>query len=111
MKQLSIEFEPDVVRAYEWADEYVASRVHQQKAPQKTIAMEMDLSPSQLSRKLAPDDHDQARFTLKDFERYMRATRDMEPLKYLVAKHMTPETKEEIEAKIKELKSRLEDVA
>ena len=108
MNQLSIDFNPDVTKSYGRCVEYVAARVHQQGIPQKAIAADMDLSPSQLSQKLGPTENSSARFTLDDLEHYVQATDDIEPIKYLVAKYLYKRSPEDIKKQIAELQAQLE---
>ena len=108
MNQLSIDFNPDVTKSYGRCVEYVAARVHQQGIPQKTIAADMDLSPSQLSQKLGHNDASSARFTLDDLEHFVQVTGDIEPIKYLVAKYLYKSSPEDIKKQIAELQAQLE---
>lgn len=107
MNQLSIDFNPDITKVYSRCVEYVAARVHQLGIPQKAIAADMDLSPSQLSQKLGPTENSSARFTLDDLEHYIEVTGNLEPVKYLVAKHLNKQTIEELEAQIGLLREQL----
>lgn len=52
----------------------------------KTIAAAMQMSPSDLSRKLANNPKDPRRFTLNDFEAYVAFTGDVTPVLYLLQK-------------------------
>lgn len=54
----------------------------------KTVAADMGLSPSDLSRKLANKPQDPRRFTLNDLESFMQATGDYTPVLFLVQKYM-----------------------
>lgn len=100
MKQLAIDFNPDITHSYRTCAEYVSARVHQQGVPQKSIAADMDYSPSQLSQKLGSNDASSARFTLDDLELYVDVTGDKEPIKYLAAKYLHQETPEVLQAQI-----------
>ncbi|MED5607814.1 MULTISPECIES: hypothetical protein [Pseudomonas] len=86
--QLTLNFEAGLVDSYPSCREYVAARVHQQGRQQKSIAADMDLSPSQLTRKLAQSPGDSCRFTLDDFETFIAATGDASPVLYLVEKYL-----------------------
>jgi hypothetical protein len=104
--QLTLNFEAGLVESYPSCREYVAARVHQQGRPQKAIAMDMDYSPSDLSRKLAQNPDDSRRFTLDDLETYIDVTGDTSPVLYFVEKYFS-QTKDEIaalEARLNELK-------
>lgn len=108
MEQLTIDLTPSVTSTYKSCVEYVAARVHQQGVPQKAIAADMDLSPSQLSQKLGPHHQSSARFTLDDLESYVSVTGDMEPIKYLTAKFLYHISTDELKRQIAELQQRLE---
>jgi hypothetical protein len=86
--QLTLNFEPALPERFPTLREFVAFRVQELKLNEKTLASDMDLSPTVLSRKLRPSDHDTSRLTVDDLEAYIRATRDTTPLEYLAAKFM-----------------------
>lgn len=52
----------------------------------KSIAMDMDLGQSTLSRKLSPGAGDTSRLNVDDLESYMSVTGDLRPLAYMAAK-------------------------
>lgn len=103
MNQLSIDLNPDITKSYSTCREYVQSLVHSQGVPQKAIAMDMDYSPSDLTRKLAQSPNDSRRFTLDDLEKFMEVTNDLEPIRYLVSKFMAKAELSEIEQLRREL--------
>jgi predicted Zn-dependent protease len=89
MNQLTLNFEPSLPERFSSLRAYVAHRVTVQTKPAKTIAADMDLSPSALSRKLNPGEADTARFTIDDLEDYIRSTNDAPAvIEYLAAKYM-----------------------
>lgn len=89
-QQLTLSFEPNVVERWPSLREFIAHRVEVQPKPAKTIAAELDLSPSALSRKLHPREEDSARFNVDDLERYLEKTGDTAAIvQYLAAKYMT----------------------
>lgn len=92
--QLVIDFDAGLVTSYATCREFVASRVHQLGRPQKSIAADMDYSPSDLSRKLSQNPDDSRRFTLDDLEKYMQVTGDIEPVKYLAEKYLADKVSE-----------------
>lgn len=101
MEQITINFAASPVDAYETAREYVQSLTHQQGRPQKSIASDMDLSPSHLSRKLSQSPDDSMRFTLDDLERWMDVNDDFRPLYFLLQKHALKSKKiEDLEAEL-----------
>lgn len=110
MNQLSLEFNPDITKAYSSCREYVAARVHQISIPQKVIAADMDYAPTDLSRKLAQSPNDSRRFTCDDLELYVQKTQDTEPIKYLAAKYLYKREPEELQRQIEELQSQLDDL-
>lgn len=88
-KQLTLNFDGGLVDSYSSCREFIAARIHQQGRPQKSIAADMDLSPSQLSRKAAQNPDDTMRFTLDDMERFIQVTGDRQPVIYLVEKYLS----------------------
>lgn len=102
MAQLMLNFEAGITECYATCREYVQARVHQQNRMQKSIAADMDYSPSDLSRKLAQAPGDSRRFTLDDLEKYVEVTGDVQPVLYLVEKFCT-DPLNEIEALEKRL--------
>ena len=74
--QMTLSFEPSLPERFNSLRDFIAHRVHVQRKPAKTIAADMDLSPSLLSRKLAPQDGDTHRFNCDYLERYIAATGD-----------------------------------
>lgn len=85
--QLTLDFRPGLTERYESTLECVRAGVHGNEKPLKTIAANMDLSPSDLSRKLATNPDDPRRFTVADLERYIEATGDTTPILYLAQKY------------------------
>lgn len=102
-QQLTLNFEAGLADCYSSCREYAQSLVHQQGRAVKGIAADMDLSPSQLSRKLAQSPGDSARFTLDDLERFMDVTGDTGPIKYLIDKYLANATCKKIEDMEREL--------
>jgi hypothetical protein len=89
MSQLAIDFEPALPERFSTLREYIAHRVMVQAKPAKTIAADMDMSPSTLSRKLTPPDGDTHRFNVDDLEAYLQSTGDAAAiLEYLASKFM-----------------------
>ena len=86
--QLTLNFEPSIAERFNSLREFVAHRVQVQAKPAKSIAMDMDMSPSTLSRKLAPGEGDTQRFNLDDLEAYIRATGDTSAIDYLAARYL-----------------------
>lgn len=93
--QLTLNFEPGLVDDFPTLREFLADRVTKQIdeksgriKPQKTVAMDMDLAPSTLSRKLAPAEGDTQRFNIDDLELFIQKTGDASAIEYLAAKYL-----------------------
>lgn len=86
--QLTLSFEPTLAERFNSLREFLSHRIQVQAKPAKSIAMDMDISPSTLSRKLSPGDGDTQRFNLDDLEAYMRVTGDTSAIEYLAAKYL-----------------------
>lgn len=87
-QQLTLSFEPSLPEKYPTLRDFIAYRVQVQHKPAKSIAADMDMSPSMLSRKLVPSDGDTQRFNVDDLERYIRETHDTTPIEYLASKYL-----------------------
>lgn len=89
INQLTLDFQPTLPERFPTLREYLAYRAQSLEKPQKTIAADMDMSPSMLSRKLNPGEGDTQRFNLDDLENYIKATGDAGAVvEYLAAKYM-----------------------
>lgn len=87
--QLQLNFEPSLPERYPTLREYVAYRTLIHPRPAKSIAADMDVSPSVLSRKLNPSEGDTQRMNLDDFEGWLQSTGDAAAVvQYLAAKYM-----------------------
>lgn len=107
--QLTLAFEPTLTERFGSLRDYLAHRVQVQPKPAKSIAMDMDISPSLLSRKLAPSDGDTQRFNVDDLERFIAVTGDTSAIEYLAAKylHSDDHRKARAIARVEELSSEL----
>lgn len=106
MKQLSIDFNPGIYGQYGSCREFIADddvpRLCQHpRTLKKSIAADMDYSPSHFTNKL--NNVEGNRFTLDDLERYVRVTGSVEPIKYLVAMYLYDQSPDEIQRQIEEL--------
>lgn len=86
--QLTLNFEPALPERFRTLRDYIGHRVQVQGKPAKTIAGDMDMSPSMLSRKLSPGDGDTQRFNVDDLENYMTVTGDTAAIEYLASKFL-----------------------
>lgn len=107
MEQVLINFTAGLVESYPTLKELLASRVHQQGKPQKAIAADLDMSPSDLSRKLSGGAHDNKRnFGVDDLVRFIEVTEDTTAIDWLVERfYSQPDELEKLKARIKELES------
>lgn len=107
--QLTLNFESGLTEAYPSCREFVGARIHQlaieQRRQHKSIAADMDLSPSKLSRKITQADT--SRFTLDDLERYVDVTGDSKPILYLVEKFLSQGDEGALLAQIESLQAQL----
>lgn len=92
MEQITLNFDASEFDGYETCREYLSRCSHNLKDDQgrsvyqKTIAMELDYSPSQWSQKIS--ETGDARITLNDAERYAEKFSDVSWIHYLVYKHI-----------------------
>lgn len=86
--QLTLDFEPAMPERWATLRDFIRYRVEASARPAKSIAADLDIAPSTLSRKLAPHDGDTQRFNCDDLERYMALTGDTAPIEYLAAKFL-----------------------
>lgn len=96
--QLTLNFEPTLPERFRTLRDYMAHRVQVQAKPAKTIAGDMDMSPSTLSRKLSPGDGDTQRFNVDDLEHYMAVTGDTSAIEYLASKYLCSDASRRVRA-------------
>lgn len=96
--QLTLNFEPSLPERFRTLRDFLAHRVQVQSKPAKTIAADMDMSPSTLSRKLSPGDGDTQRFNVDDLEQYIGATGDTAAIEYLAAKYLCSDESRRVRA-------------
>lgn len=89
--QLTLDFEPGLVERHQTLLACVRQAVYTHRNPLKTIAADMDMSQSDLSRKLSGNPDDPRRFSIEDLERFITATGDVTPVLYLVEKYLADE--------------------
>lgn len=89
--QLTLDFEPGLAERHDSLLACVRHCAYTHRNPLKTIAADMDMSQSELSRKLAHNPDDPRRFSVDDLERFVKATGDTTPILYLVEKFMADE--------------------
>lgn len=82
--QVELDFEGGLLQQFPEFMDCVRASVHGCGRQFKAIAADLDMSPSELSRKLADNPNDQVHFPLQELPRLIEATRDMKPLYWLV---------------------------
>lgn len=92
--QLTLNFEAGLTERHDKLIDCVRECVLSHRNPLKTIAADMDLSQSDLSRKLSPSEKDRRGFSVDDLEAYIRTQQDVTPIYYLIEKYLeSSETK------------------
>lgn len=85
--QLTLDFQPGLTELRVSCLDCVDAQIKSSGKPLKTIAADMDMSSSELSRKLAANKDDPRHFTLADLEKYLASTGDTTPILYLAQKY------------------------
>lgn len=94
-RQMTLDFQPGLAERYPTALDCVKTCVYASAKPLKTIAADMDMSQSDLSRKLANNPDDPRRFSLTDLETYIAATGDTTPVLYLAQKYCVADSEKQ----------------
>jgi hypothetical protein len=89
--QLTLNFEPGLAQRYKSVKACVRAQIYASAKPDKAIAADMDLSPSELSRKIADNPNDPRNLTVEDLESYIETQRDLTPIYYLLEKYGVPD--------------------
>lgn len=108
--QMTLNFEPSLPDRFPTLRSYIAHRTPLLAKSAKSIAADMDMSPSTLSRKLNPADGDTQRFNVDDLESFLEATGDAPAvIEYLAAKYMdSPDArKSRVLSKVEQLAEQL----
>lgn len=98
--QLTLRFDQGYAEAYPSLVAFVGYRIHHQGKQQKSVAADMDLSPSMLSRKVAvktPDCTDTAALTCADLEAFIETQGDVTPIYYLIEKYLVGPSLSEVD--------------
>jgi hypothetical protein len=86
--QMTLDFEPGLADRHATLLDCVRECVYTQRTPLKTVAANMDLSQSELSRKLSGNPDDSRRFTCEDLEHFIATTGDVTPIYYLIERYL-----------------------
>lgn len=87
-RQLSLDFEPGLTERYPDLLSCVRACAERNVKPLKALAADMDLSVSDLSRKLAGRPDDKRAFTLHDLQKFLTITGDLTPIHWLVERYI-----------------------
>jgi hypothetical protein len=90
-RQMTLDFTPGLTERHDSLLSCIRECAHTQRSPMKAIAADMDLSLSELSRKLAGNPDDTRRFSVDDLERFVAATGDVTPIYYLIERYLEDE--------------------
>lgn len=90
-KQLMLDFEPGLTEKYPHLGDCIRAGAYTHRNPLKTIAADMDMSQSELSRKLSGNPDEPRRFSVEDLERYIVATGDVTPIYWLIERFLQDE--------------------
>lgn len=87
-RQYTLNFEPGLTERHRSLLDCVRESAYSFRNPLKTIAADMDLSESDLSRRLRNDPTDKRSFSICDLEKFISATGDVTPIHYLIEKYL-----------------------
>lgn len=90
-RQLTLNFEPGLCERHPSLKAHIRHRVYSSLKPLKAIAGDMDLSETELTRKLGDNPNDPRNFTVDDLERYIASQNDVMPIYYLIEKFAVSE--------------------
>jgi hypothetical protein len=89
--QMTLDFEPGLADRHDSLLSCIRQCAYTNRNPLKTIAADMDMSQSELSRKLSGNPDDTRRFSVDDLEAYISQCHDVTPVLYLVEKYLADE--------------------
>lgn len=86
--QLQLDFQPGLTEQYPTLLDAVRAQVYGCGKPLKSIASDLDLSQSDLSRKLSGNPDDPRRFSVEDLERLFPATDSVLVIHWLIERFL-----------------------
>lgn len=107
--QLTIDFTPGLTERHDSLMDCIRECAYTHRNPLKTIAADMDMSQSELSRKLANNPEDPRRLSVEDMVRFVQATGDTTPIQWLVERFMQDDKIKQQRA-MAELAKRMPDI-
>ena len=96
--QVEIEFQPGLLEQYPDFRDVVRASVYSCGRAFKAVAADLDMSVSELSRKLADNPNDPVHFPLHRLPELLTATGDQRPLHWLIARFVEDEKKKRARA-------------
>ncbi len=85
-QQINLELEPGLLDRFETLEDTIIYSVYSGRKMQKSIAYDLDESPSSLTRKVKGD----LEFPVSKLSALMECTGDLTPLYWLIEKHLAP---------------------
>jgi len=107
--QMTLDFTPGLTERFPGLLDVVRSGAYTHRNPLKTIAADMDMSASTLSRKLGGDPDDPRKLSVEDLQKYIEATDDLLPIYWLIEKYLQNEEDKQNRA-LRTLAQQLPDV-
>lgn len=87
-RQLTLNFEPGLTERFKTWDAVLAAAVYGSRKGLNAVAGDLDMSPSELTRRLNPDTDDPRPLRTKDGIGIIEATQDMRPVYWLIEKFL-----------------------
>lgn len=87
-QQMTLQLEPGLLARYKTLRECVHHSVLNDPRGMKAVAADCDLSMSELSRRLNPNDDDPRSLDINLFVNILDSTQDMMPLRWLIARFL-----------------------
>lgn len=94
MEQISLDFEPGFTDRFETLEDVLVSMVYGGRKRHNAIAMDLDESPSSLTRKIKGD----LDFPVRKLSALIESTGDLTPIYWLIEKHLAPKPGEREQA-------------
>lgn len=92
--QLNLDFEPGLTERHKTLLACVRESAHRSDKPMKAIAADMDVSESDLSRKLSGHQDDTRRLSVDELVKLVEVTGDVTPINWLIEKfHLNDDQK------------------
>jgi hypothetical protein len=94
--QMTFDFQPGLTVQFKTLTEVCAAAVYGSRGGLSAVAADLDISPSDLSRRLTPSQHgsDNRPLTAEQVDGIVSSTKDMRPIFWQMEKHMQdPEAK------------------